>query len=83
MLPEKPPPVPNLTPACAPLSAPQALTHTSPPTDHLTGIERALQRAYESACRIAWQTNTAMVFEKNGQIVKIHFPEPIPPKFTP
>ncbi|WP_144011711.1 hypothetical protein [Vandammella animalimorsus] len=53
------------------------------PTDHLAGIERALQRAYENACRIAWQTNTAMVFEKNGQIVKIHFPEPIPPKFTP
>lgn len=58
------------------------VTRTSPPMDR-AGIERALQRAYENACRIAWQTNTAMVFEKNGQIVKIHFPEPIPPKFTP
>ncbi|MDO4706238.1 MAG: hypothetical protein Q4A98_08560 [Comamonadaceae bacterium] len=65
-----------------PKTTPEA-RRACPPSDHLAGIERALQRAYENACRIAWQTGTAMVFEKDGQIVKVHFPQPTPPTFTP
>lgn len=75
------------------------MTCTSPTTqsDHLdpkseasttpmdiAGVERALQRAYENACRIAWQTNTAVVVEENGQLVKIYFSQPpFPPECTP